>query len=43
MPHCIDSNTIISTVEKTFDGINWEQAMEQDKLIQSLSKEKGNQ
>jgi len=43
MPHCIDSNTIISTVEKTFDGLNWEQALAQDKVIQSLSKENENQ
>jgi hypothetical protein len=39
MPHCIDSNTIISIIEKTFDGLKWEEAIEQDKIIRSLSKE----
>jgi hypothetical protein len=38
MPHCIDSNTILSTIEKEFDGQNWETAFENDKIIKSLSK-----
>ena len=37
MPHCIDSATIISTIEKPFDGINWEDAIQKDTLIKSLS------
>jgi hypothetical protein len=38
MPHCIDSNTILSTKTMTFNGQNWEQSYEQDQLIKSLSK-----
>ena len=38
MPHCIESNTIVSTVIRTFDGVNWEQAINEDKIIKTLSK-----
>ena len=39
MPHCIDSGTIISTIERTFDGSNWENAIQNDPIIKGLSKE----
>jgi len=38
MPHCIDSNTIVSTINMFWDGQNWEKSFEQDQLIKSLSK-----
>jgi hypothetical protein len=37
MPHCIDSNTIVSISERFFDGENWEIAIQQDKEIKDLS------
>jgi len=38
VPHCIDSNTIISVIYKCFDGQNWESSFEADSTILSLSK-----
>ncbi len=38
MPHCIDSMTIESTVETTFNGQSWESSFEDDKIIRNLSK-----
>lgn len=38
MPHCIDSNTIVSTIYESFDGDNWELSLEKDTVIQALSK-----
>ena len=37
MPHCIDSNTIITTHNRNFNGINWEKSIEDDKIIKNLS------
>lgn len=42
MPHCIDSNTIVSTIDKPFDGDNWESSLEKDTVIQALSKKDRN-
>ena len=38
MPHCIDSNTIVSIQERFFDGQNWEASINNDKVIKNLSK-----
>ena len=38
MPHCIDSNTIVSTRSVFWDGQHWEESYEKDQLIKSLSK-----
>ena len=37
MPHCIDSDTIVSIKEHFFDGMNWEKSIDEDKVIKSLS------
>ena len=40
MPHCINSNTILSIDLKRFNGQDWEHSYEQDKIIKNLSKSK---
>ena len=39
MPHCIDSQTILSIKNMFFDGENWEQSYKNDETIKKLSKE----